>query len=149
MDSILTPVRILGINGDKTYTVSFGAVEKHLLGKQVELFHKRHKIAVGYVHELKTVSLTDVTDKDLARLHKAFRRKDLFWKKMEGAYGGGLPGEFKITLVTLSDEPAQLTPRRRRTVEFPPVAHSDTNLEARSGTVSLKELLEGAEESED
>jgi hypothetical protein len=139
MNKITTQVNAFRRVDDRVHAVVLGRADKSLLGTEVALYYKKRLFAEGYLHNMEIRTLSEVALDDLVLLPKVFHSKEIFWSKLERAYGGGLPGEFEVTFLTLSDEPVQLTPKHRRVPTLPIRAKTYDELVSSAG--SLKDFL--------
>jgi hypothetical protein len=155
MDRIETTVNAFREESGKKYVLVLGVVPETLKGQEIEVFYRGKKQTTGFVQAIKTKTLTKVTERDLAVLHRAFVNKEVFWKRVEQAYGGGLPGEFKVTFLTLTEKKSTRGRKKKEAlvvevIEEPEVVEEEAVSipEAKSYTetpiynATLKDLLE-------
>ena len=124
---------------DSTHIVVLGKVDPTWRGKQLPVYYKARLLKELYVHEITTVSLTNVDDTHLKNLSPALFNKQVFWSSVERAYGGGLPGEYEVTFITLKDTPVSKKPGRTSWKEVK--GRSKENFEDRRFHMKRKEFF--------
>jgi len=138
MNSLTTHIKPTTLE-NSTHIVVLGKVDRALYGKQIPVYYKARLLKELYVHELTTVSLTNVDDTHLKNLSPAYFNKQVFWSSMERAYGGGLPGEYEVTFIALKDTPVSKGPGHTPWKEIK--ARSEKNFEGRRLHMKRKEFF--------
>ena len=151
-NSFTTYLRIKQTEKDVGFVI-LGRADIATLFKKADLFYNDKLVASGYVTDITPTTLTSVSDKDLSRLPRAYADKTVFWRKVELAYGGGLPGEFEVTFMTLSSTlpsvqqsapkktPKKIPEKTPKKIPEMTLANTYRSLEDRMNTSSLKNLL--------
>jgi len=76
-------------------SVGLGDIVSITLGKRV--------LPYKYVSFKSTKLMKDIDQEDLSCLLSAYHDKALFWSKLEQGFGGGIPGEFEVTVLGVSN----------------------------------------------
>ena len=132
---------------DKHYCVILGRVDSTLKQEKLELYYKQRKITEGFIAEFTVLPLSEIRAPNLENQHRSFAREELFWARMERAYGGGLPGEFEVTFITLTPT-APTPPRPLRSPEPTPMARTFKSFRSGLRRANIADLLAVTEEDE-